>query len=189
VATRIRCVGYRKVIMHNTAFINAAYFYNKYCKENIGNKIVLDIGSYDVNGTLKPIFSNCKTYIGLDQSAGPNVDLVAESHNIPLEDKSIDIIVSSSCFEHDPMFWVTFNEMCRLVKPSGFIYINAPSNGPYHAHPVDNWRFYKDSWKALEEWGRYSGHKVTLIETYIDPNKSSCGCWNDSVGIYQSDIL
>lgn len=171
--------------MHDTAFGNAAYFYDKYCKHDIENKTVLDIGSCDVNGTLKPIFLQAKQYIGLDQCDGENVDIVSSSHKIPLEDNSIDIIVSSSCFEHDPMFWITFNEMLRLAKPGGFIYINAPSNGPYHAHPVDNWRFYLDSWKSLEQWGRYSGHKVTLLENYIDPNKSACGHWNDSVGIYQ----
>lgn len=170
--------------MHDTAFGNAAYFYDKYCKYNIENKIVLDIGSYDVNGTLKPIFLQAKQYIGLDQCKGKNVDIVAASHNIPLEDNSIDIIVSSSCFEHDTMFWITFKEMCRLIKPNGYIYINAPSNGPYHAHPVDNWRFYADSWKALEEWGQYLKFNISLLESYIDQNTSSCGNWNDSVGIY-----
>lgn len=170
--------------MHDTAFRNAIHFYDKYCKQDIENKIVLDIGSCDVNGTLKPIFLKAKKYIGLDQCQGKNVDIVSPSHNIPLEDNSVDIIVSSSCFEHDTMFWITFKEMCRLVKPSGFIYINAPSNGPYHAHPVDNWRFYADAWKALEEWGNYLKFNVQLVESYIDKKVSSCGNWNDSVGIY-----
>lgn len=171
--------------MHNTALINAKKFYNKYCINNIQDKIILDIGSSNINGTLKPIFTHCKKYIGLDQYEGDNVDMVCSSHNISLlEDNSIDIIVSSSCFEHDPMFWLTFKEMCRLVKLNGFIYINAPSNGPYHAYPVDNWRFYADSWKALEKWGLYLKYNIKLLESYIDKQKSSCGKWNDSVGIY-----
>jgi len=172
--------------MHNTAYINCQNFYNKYCQENIDQKTVLDIGSYNVNGCLKPIFLLAKKYIGLDQSAGNNVDLVSSSHNIPLQDSSIDVIVSSSCFEHDDMFWITFLEMCRLIKPNGYIYINAPSNGPYHAHPVDNWRFYKDSWLALEKWAIVNKYNIKLLESYIDSNTSSCRArWKDSVGIYK----
>lgn len=170
--------------MHNTAFMNAQKFYIKYCLKDINTKTVLDIGSYNVNGTLKPIFSNAKQYVGIDQADGPNVDIACSSHDIPLPDNHFDIIVSSSCFEHDTMFWITFKEMCRLVKPNGFMYINAPSNGPYHAHPVDNWRFYADAWKALEEWGQHLKFNVKLVESYIDTQLSACGHWYDSVGIY-----
>jgi hypothetical protein len=171
--------------MHDTAYKNAEAFYIKYCESNnIEQKVVLDVGSYDVNGTLKPIFHKAKEYIGLDQASGPNVDLVGTSHKIPMPDSSVDIIVCSSCFEHDPMFWISFLEMCRVLNDRGVMYINAPSNGPYHSHPVDNWRFYADSWRALEQWGNYSGYNITMLDSYIDKNVSSCGLWNDSVGIF-----
>jgi len=169
--------------MHNSAYKNAEKFYLKYCSNNIEEKIVLDVGSYDFNGNLKSIFEKSRQYIGLDQSSGPNVDIVSSSHNIMLPENYFDIIVSSSCFEHDDMFWVTFLEMSKLLKEGGYIYINAPSNGPYHAHPVDNWRFYKDSWKALEKWAIKNGHNIKLIEHYIDPDNMG-GLWNDSVGVY-----
>lgn len=168
--------------MHPSAYENATKFYTKYCAEDISTKKVLDIGSQDVNGTMKPIFELAHEYVGLDQSEGKNVDIVSSSHNINLPDQSFDIIISSSCFEHDPMFWVTFSEMCRLVKPGGYIYICAPSVGPYHAYPIDNWRFYADSWKSLEVWASYIKANVVLLESYID---TSDGLWHDSVGIYQ----
>jgi SAM-dependent methyltransferase len=167
--------------MHQTAYKNAQLFYDKYCHENIQDKIVLDIGSYDVNGTMKPIFSKAKQYIGLDQESGPNVDIVSSSHNIKLADNSIDIIISSSCFEHDPMFWITFKEMCRLLTHNGYLYICAPSSGPYHAHPIDNWRFYKDSWSSLRSWAEYLGYNLQLVDSYIDTEDKM---WQDSVGIY-----
>lgn len=168
--------------MHPSAYKNAELFYEKYCKENIQSKSILDIGSCNVNGTLKPIFAFGK-YIGLDMECGPNVDMVCDAHNIPLDNDSFDIIISSSCFEHDNMFWVTFLEMCRLVKPNGYIYICAPSNGPYHAYPVDNWRFYKDSWAALAQWAKLNNHNIELVESYVDPR--TCSGWNDSVGIFR----
>ena len=117
---------------------------------------------------------------------GPNVDIVSDAHNIPFEDNYFDIILSTSCFEHDDMFWVTFLEICRITKPGGFIYINAPSAGDYHGYPGDNWRFYIDSWKALEKWAHRNNQNIKLLESYIDNDKgdSDHDVWKDSIGIY-----
>jgi len=173
--------------MHYSAYVNAERFYEKYCKTNIENKKILDVGSYDVNGTMKPIFEKGQ-YIGLDMEEGPNVDVVGVSHDIPFKDNEFDIIACSSCFEHDDMFWVSFQEMCRVLKPGGYMYVQAPSNGPYHGWPGDNWRFYIDSWKALEKWGKKSGYDIELVEHYIDtttPDPTAPRIWNDSVGIFK----
>jgi SAM-dependent methyltransferase len=175
--------------MHHSAYVNAEKFYHKYCENNIENKKILDVGSYDVNGTMKPIFKKGQ-YVGLDMEEGPNVDIVGVSHNIPFEKDEFDIVISSSCFEHDDMFWVSFQEMCRVLKPDGYMYVQAPSNGPYHGWPGDNWRFYIDSWKALEKWGKKLGYDIELIDHYIDettPKGDGEGVriWNDSIGIYR----
>ena len=173
--------------MHYSAYANAEKFYEKYCKINIENKKILDVGSYDVNGTMKPIFEKGQ-YVGLDMEEGPNVDIVGVSHDIPFEQDEFDIVISSSCFEHDDMFWVSFQEMCRVLKPGGYMYIQAPSNGPYHGWPGDNWRFYIDSWKALEKWGKKLGYDIELVEHYIDettPDPTYPRIWNDSIGIFK----
>lgn len=113
---------------------------------------ILDVGSYNVNGSLKDLLqeylgilvttktpeAHQKTprkldYVGLDQQKGPNVDVVGDAHRIPFEGESFDMIISSSCFEHDQMFWVTFSEMSRVLKPGGILYICVPSTGPYQA--------------------------------------------------------
>lgn len=168
--------------MHDTALVNAKKFVNKYIPEGCSGKTILDIGSCDVNGTLKPLFSD-GTYIGLDAAPGPNVDIVSSARSMPIDNDSFDVVVSTSCFEHDDRFWLTFLEMCRVLKPKGFLYINAPSAGSHHAYPVDCWRFYLDSWKALEGWGKESGCNIRLLEAYVDPT----GDWKDCVGIYTKD--
>ena len=166
--------------MHHSAYVNAEKFYHKYCEDNIENKKILDIGSHDVNGTLKPIFQKGQ-YIGMDMAPGPNVDIVGVSYEIPFEKNEFDVVISSSCFEHDDFFWLTFLEMCRIVKSGGFIYINAPSSGEYHGYPGDNWRFYKDSWNSLNKWGIRNNYEIELIETYIDEEDR----WKDSIGIFK----
>ena len=58
----------------------------------------------------------------------------------------------------------------------------APSEGHYHGYPGDCWRFYKDSWKALEKWSKMSEHPVELIEGFIDTKDNH---WKDSIGIFK----
>ncbi len=175
-----KCMYLLSPRMHDTAKINAQAFYNMYCASLPAEAIVVDFGSYDVNGTLKPIFSRLK-YKGIDMSAGPNVDIVCSNRKTPFENESVDVIISSSCFEHDDCFWMTFLEMCRILKKGGYIYINAPSTGPYHGFPGDCWRFYKDSWSALQKWAAEHSYTLQLSKSYIDPT----GNWKDSVGIFK----
>jgi SAM-dependent methyltransferase len=168
--------------MHDTAMQNATYFLDEYGDKFTEGDIVLDFGSYSVNGNLRGIFEPKFKYIGIDQAAGPNVDVVCSNRSTPFSNEYASIVVSTSCFEHDECFWMTFLEMCRVLKKGGVIYINAPSSGPYHAHPVDCWRFYKDSWKALENWAKENGYTMKLKDSYID-ERPVCD-WHDSVGIF-----
>lgn len=176
--------------MHKSAYNNAQKFYHKYCESNIESKKVLDVGSWSGNGSLKPIF-NKANYIGLDVQSGPNVDIVSNANEIPFESNYFDIIISSSCFEHDEMFWLTFLEMCRVIKSGGYIYICAPSAGPYHPEkcPSDSWRFYPDSWRSLSKWAKKNKYSIELIENYIDTNQIAPDeDWRDSIGIFKKVI-
>lgn len=157
--------------MHPTAYKNCGKFAEKYCYKGMK---VLDVGSMDVNGTVKPIFEGCD-YVGMDISDGKNVDVVQEPWIFPFNDNSFDVVVSTSCLEHDPKFWLTVQEMMRVSRK--MIYINVPSAQKYHAYPVDCWRFLADSMEALaglsDEW--------RLVETYIDSQMP----WRDCVGIFK----
>jgi hypothetical protein len=97
---------------------------------------VVKLGSQDVNGTFRGALPKGCSYIGIDMEPGKNVDLVYRGTHIALPDGAADVTVASSVFEHDPIFWMTFLELCRITKPGGFIYINAPSNGVVHRHPM-----------------------------------------------------
>jgi hypothetical protein len=52
---------------------------------------VLEIGSYDVNGSLRSLFAKAGEYTGVDLKEGPGVDLVAFGHQIDALDGSYDI--------------------------------------------------------------------------------------------------
>jgi SAM-dependent methyltransferase len=96
---------------------------------------VLDVGARDVNGSVRDFCPPNADYIGVDLDAGPGVDHVLDDPTkLPFDDDTFDVVMSTSCFEHDQMFWLTFAEMRRVLKPSGYIYINAPSNGAYNSY-------------------------------------------------------
>ena len=123
---------------------------------------ILDVGSADVNGNMKTAieaseFSDLNySYTGLDMSDDFNVDLVVSPDQLasawPIALNSVDIIISSSCFEHDDAFWDTFAHMAKLLKNDGLMFITVPSTGKMHRFPVDNWRFFPDAAHALAKY-------------------------------------
>ena len=156
--------------MHDTAKLCGKFFANLYGGLN---KVVLDIGGKNINGSLRFFFENLgMKYICLDIEEDSSVDIVIKpGDKFPFENGSIDLIISTSCFEHDPCFWITFKEMTRIIKFGGFIYVNAPTNGKYHCHPGDNWRFYSDAGQALSYWSSFQLSNedvfpVKVVETF-----------------------
>ena len=83
------------------------------------------------------------------------------------------------------MFWVLFLEIMRILKPHGLLYLNAPSNGVFHRYPVDCWRFYPDSGRALVTWAKRNGMNPALLESFISEQVGDQ--WNDFVAIFVKD--
>jgi len=63
---------------------------------------VLEVGSLDINGTIRDLYDNPIRYVGVDVGPGPGVDVVANGENLDYPDNSFDIAVSAECFEHNP---------------------------------------------------------------------------------------
>ena len=172
--------------MHPTAMNNCKIFfdtYSKYFESNESVKVI-EIGSQDVNGSLRQVCPKEFEYIGVDFQEAKGVDIVlSDPYSLPFASESIDIVISSSCFEHSEMFWLVFLEVLRVLKPKGLFYLNAPSAGSFHRYPVDCWRFYPDSGKALITWARRSGVNAEILESYTQKG----GMWQDFVGVFLKD--
>lgn len=159
------------------------YLLNKNCVS------ILDIGSYDVNGSYKQFFARDGwRYVGVDLAPGPNVDIVLSSpYRLPVSSYSVDVIVSGQAFEHIEYFWLTWLEMARVLKPGGFIFLLAPSRGYEHRHPQDCWRFYPDSYRAL---ANYAGMQLLEVSTDWEPHPDPGSApWGDTVGVFQQSEL
>ncbi|UOO91550.1 methyltransferase domain-containing protein [Vitreoscilla stercoraria] len=177
--------------MHPTAMQNAEIFFKTYAASFDGQiKRVVEIGSQDVNGSLKTHVPMDFEYVGVDFVAGKGVDVVLDDpYSLPFEDEMADIVISSSCFEHSEMFWLVFLEVMRILKPHGLFYLNAPSNGVVHRYPVDCWRFYPDSGHALVTWARRNHIPAVLLESYtskqaVAQTLFAAEDWNDFVAVF-----
>src|SRR5271155_1541744 len=100
--------------MHDTAYEIGRLFFETYVRP--GDSI-LDVGSSDINGSRRDFELEGSCYIGVDLQAGKGVDVVvAQISHLSFAAESFDIVVSTSCLEHDRAFWVTFLEICRVLK-------------------------------------------------------------------------
>lgn len=94
---------------------------------------VLEIGAYDVNGSIRRVLGSASEHVGVDLTRGPGVDLVAYGHEVDHPDGMYDLAVSGECFEHDPHWRETFANMVRVTRPGGLVVVTCASHGrPEH---------------------------------------------------------
>lgn len=139
--------------MHFSSMLRMTYFVKNYVKAE--HKKVLDVGSYDVNGSYKILFpSTIFDYTGLDMANGPNVDYVPDNPYrwSKFSDCTFDVIISGQAFEHMEFFWITMQEMARVLKVGGYLCIVAPHGFGKHRYPVDCYRFFADGMIALARY-------------------------------------
>lgn len=119
------------------------------------NKSVLEIGSLNINGTVRDFFEDC-FYVGLDVFPGKDVDVISLGHEFNASNDSFDVVLSTECFEHDPYWQKTFCNMVRLCKPNGLIIFTCATTGREEHGTVNNlpdsspltiklgWNYYKN---------------------------------------------
>ncbi|MBK8700530.1 MAG: methyltransferase domain-containing protein [Saprospiraceae bacterium] len=147
---------------------------------NIEKAKVLDVGSYDVNGSYKHLFPIDKfDYKGLDMAEGPNVDIFIENPYIwkNLETDSFDVVISGQAFEHIEFFWLTLAEMTRVLKKGGLLCIIAPNGFGEHRFPVDCYRFFTDGMISL---ARFVNLEPLHAHTNLAPTKDSDEWFSDT---------
>jgi hypothetical protein len=170
--------------LHRSSIEKMTVFRDRYLsgRENESLRI-LDLGSQDVNGSYRPLFSEPTwNYSGLDMTAGRNVDIVLQTPYAWKEvaSESADVVISGQAFEHIEYFWITMLEVARVLKYGGLCCILAPSSGPEHRYPFDCWRFYPDGMVALARFAQIDVVEATTQWQDIGyPDGSDA--WHDSM--------
>lgn len=149
---------------------------------NFKDVSVLEVGSLNINGTIRIFFENCD-YLGVDVGAGNGVDLVCPGQDLTLPDNSYDTVASCECFEHNPFWKETFENMIRLAKPGGLIFFSCattgrPEHGTEKTTPNDSpltiakgWHYYKNL--TRQDFEHYFNFAEAFSSYEFNENKES----------------
>ena len=114
-------------------------------KENLKNKTnltMLDVGCG--SKPYKELFSPyAKSYIGIDPYKEAKAEICASAEKIPLNDNSIDVVICTQTMEHVRDYKEAINEMHRVLRPGGVVFLATHGTYPIHGAPNDYWRFTK----------------------------------------------
>lgn len=120
-----------------------------------GGKSVVEFGSRDVNGGVRPLFAGCDAYTGVDARAGRGVDVVGDAATWG-DDGCCDVVVTTETLEHAPHAGRVIANARRLLRPGGRFIMTAAGRGRA-PHGVDGGalggEFYRNIERAdLERW-------------------------------------
>ena len=130
----------------------------------VAGKRVLEIGSADRNGSLRPIIESYhpREYVGIDVEPGPGVDRVVEAGQLAhvFGEESFDLVLSTETLEHIRDWRGAVSNVKRVCKRGGVVLLTTRSIGfPYHAYPYDFWRYDPGDVRAI-----FSDMEIVTLE-------------------------
>ncbi|MCC2978602.1 class I SAM-dependent methyltransferase [Sphingomonas sp. IC4-52] len=106
------------------------------------NPVVLVVGGGTVGQGMAPLYEHPNIRVlALDVYASPLAQLVADAHQIPLADASIDGVVVQAVLEHVLEPQVVVDEIWRVLRPGGIAYAETPFLQHVHEGAYDFLRF------------------------------------------------
>lgn len=136
--------------MHTSSKLEMTELLRLHDKTEHTDYTIIDVGSYDVNGSYRDIIPKRARYIGVDIAAGPNVEVVMPGpYEIPFKDDYADVVISGQCIEHCRNPFKLVAEMARILKPGGKLYMTAPFVWREHRYPIDTFRYLPDGIKSI----------------------------------------
>jgi SAM-dependent methyltransferase len=105
------------------------------------NSKILNIGSKNT------VYS--KPVINLDIVRYPNIDVMADAHNLPFGDNTIDAVIITAVLEIVKYPIKVVSEINRVLKKEGIVVATLPFLQPYHPDPTDCQRFTREGVENL----------------------------------------
>jgi len=95
---------------------------------DLRGKRVLEIGSLDVNGSVRPLFAGASDYIGIDLTSGRGVDLVGDAEEFDGRGE-FDVVVCCEVLEHTRKPEGIIQSARRALKGGGWLILTCASDG------------------------------------------------------------
>lgn len=116
----------------------------------------LEIGAKDYGSTtdFRKLLPG-EEYVGIDMEAGKGVDLVLDltlpfaEVDAALGGRRFGSILCLSVMEHCARPFAMAENITRLLRPGGVLYVSVPHAWQFHGYPSDFWRFTPEGVKVL----------------------------------------
>lgn len=128
---------------------------------------VLDVGSRNINGSVREWLHPTGKLVGIDMIKGKDVDVVGNANELDkfFEKDYFDLITCTETLEHDKRFWLTVGHMRNLLRPGGWLFISTPSIHFFkHDFPDDYYRFTTSVYEQVF----FEGFEEVYLEEYFD---------------------
>ena len=111
--------------------------------------------------------SKATRYIGMDIGdniyLGGQVDRIWDGRNIPLDNESVECAVATEFLEHCDSPEAVLDEIFRVLKPGGLLFLTVPFLWPLHEVPHDMYRYTPFSLEAKLSAAGFSGIQVSAL--------------------------
>lgn len=145
VSTILPNIGGNNIARQNFDFIK------KKLLEKSENPRVLILGaSIEGEGITDLLNSDKLTIIESDVSFGPRTQIILDAHTIPYLNEQFDCVIAQAVLEHVVDPYLCVEEIFRVLRPNGLVYIETPFMQQVHGGPYDFTRF------------SHSGHRLLL---------------------------
>jgi SAM-dependent methyltransferase len=130
-------------------------------------KRVLEIGSRNINGSVRPLFMGAE-YLGIDTAAGLGVDETADGAQFQ-PGQALDTVVCCEVLEHTESAADIIGNSLRILQPGGVLIVTcaAPPRAPHSAvdgGALQPGEYYQNIYpKQLQHWTEHWGGAVTML--------------------------
>jgi SAM-dependent methyltransferase len=185
--SRLRPSAFHSRWYHLTALRNALdeEFKTAMDERDPGPTLVdLGCGTMPYKEIFQPLVEH---YIGVDLPRNLQADLhFGQDGRAPLEDSSVDIILSSQVLEHVPTPQVYLGEAHRLLKPGGLLFLSTHGYWMYHPDPTDFWRWTHAGLRAEIERAHF---RIEFVRGVMNLSASGLQLFQDGFSAHLPRLL
>ena len=148
--------------------------------EYFEGKKVLEVGSQDINGSVRHHFADCD-YTGIDLGEAAGVDIVVSiiDYNTP---NVYDVVISSEMLEHCKEWDEALKQMYENTKPGGLFILTCA--GPNRQEHGTNNHTPQDSKFTLEHYRNIAIEDFSSVLPYSYFNECSLGLYRGHADLY-----